>query len=340
MAQFFYEVVSSGTIFAAYAIITLVALLVLILVLVAIRGAMKDPTGFNEVGCVGIHELCGEYTHATKEAQATILGPKHKKTKDKAKEVPRDNRLFVLDFEGGLKADEVQELRHEISLICLVAQKGDEVLLRLESPGGWATAYFFAADQVKRLQQAGLSVTVSIDLVAASGGYMVAAVGNRIIASSDAIIGSIGVVIEFPNIHTLLKGIGIEYHSFTSGELKRPISPFNEVSQIGRDWAEKEVKECFEKFWKHVRSHRPAVEEHQEIRTGDIWTADQALTKGLVDAIELSDDFLLERFRNNWRILRVKYDKPKSLKEQLAERLAGLLTGAISQLWHGNYYPR
>lgn len=214
-------------------------------------------------------------------------------------------RLFVIDFFGDLRATQVEELREQITLILLIGSSEDEVLLRLESPGGDADSYALGAEQLKRLRAGRITLTASVDLVAASGGYMMAVVADHIVASPEAEIGSIGAVMEIPNFSDLLQKIGISFHSVVSGPAKRPMPLFSPVTEEGKKFAASELERCFVRFKQHVAHYRPKVE-LDKVESGDVWPASEALELGLVDSLGLSDDIILQRFKEGWQIHRVE----------------------------------
>ena len=103
-------------------------------------------------------------------------------------------RVYVLDFKGSMDAHEVASLREEVTAVLAVATPQDQVVVRLESPGGVVHGYGLAASQLQRLREKQIPLTVAVDKVAASGGYMMACVADKIVAAPFSIIGSIGVV--------------------------------------------------------------------------------------------------------------------------------------------------
>ncbi len=109
------------------------------------------------------------------------------------------------------------------------------MLIRLESGGGVVHGYGLAASQLDRLAQQKIPLTVAVDKVAASGGYMMACIAQKIIAAPFAIVGSIGVVAQVPNFHQLLKKNHIEVEQFTAGEFKRTVTLFAENTDKGRE---------------------------------------------------------------------------------------------------------
>ena len=141
------------------------------------------------------------------------------RTKEQKKGKTARSRVFVLDFDGDIRASAVEYLREEISAVVQVARPEDEVLLRLESQGGMVHTYGLAASQLRRLKSAGIRLTASVDEVAASGGYMMACVAERIIAAPFAIIGSIGVVGQLPNFNRFLKEHNVDFELHTAGRI-------------------------------------------------------------------------------------------------------------------------
>ncbi|MEE2643616.1 MAG: protease SohB [Myxococcota bacterium] len=214
-------------------------------------------------------------------------------------------RLFVLDFRGDVQASQVQLLREEVTAIISSATGEDEVLLRLESPGGTVVGYGLAAAQLDRLKRAGLPLTVAVDKVAASGGYMMACVADRIVAAPFALLGSIGVVAQLPNLHRFLDDKKIDIEQHTAGRYKRTLTLLGENSDEGREKFKEELGEVHVLFKTFVAERRPTLE-IEEVATGESWYGHDALQRGLADEICSSDDLLL-RARGQRRIFKVRY---------------------------------
>ena len=231
-------------------------------------------------------------------------------------------RVFVLDFDGDLRASAVEELREEITAILQVADKNDEVVLRLESEGGVVHGYGLAASQLARLRDHGLQLTVAIDKVAASGGYMMACVAHRILAAPFAIVGSIGVVGQLPNVNRLLKKHDIDYELHTAGEFKRTLTIFGENTDAAREKFREELEETHALFKRYVSEYRPVLSIGR-VATGEHWFGRQALELKLVDEIKTSDDYLLSRSRDA-DLYRVRYKPHRSLPQRLAHEWAAL----------------
>lgn len=206
-----------------------------------------------------------------------------------------NKKIFVLDFKGDVNASAVEQLREEITLILSTAKAGkDQVVLRLESPGGVVHGYGLAAAQLVRLREAGFQLTICVDKVAASGGYMMACIGTEIIAAPFAILGSIGVVAQVPNFNKLLKEHNIDYEVFTAGEYKRTVTLFGENSEEGKRKFEQELHQTHQLFKHFVENYRPQLNV-DEVATGEHWYGEDAQKLKLVDDLKTSDAYLLER---------------------------------------------
>ncbi|AWB00004.1 protease SohB [Vibrio harveyi] len=230
----------------------------------------------------------------------------------------REPHLFVLDFNGSIDAKEVGSLREEITAVLAVAREGDEVLLRLESGGGMVHGYGLASSQLDRIKAAGLPLTISVDKVAASGGYMMACVADKIVSAPFAIVGSIGVIAQIPNFNKLLKKHDIEYEQLTAGEYKRTLTMFGENTDKARDKFKQELEETHVLFKDFIRERRPDLE-LEKVATGEHWFGTQAKELGLVDEISTSDDLVVAACKEK-TVLAVHYVQ----KKKLADKLAGV----------------
>ena len=224
-------------------------------------------------------------------------------------------RLFVLDFDGDLYARAVGALRNEVTAVLSIVRPEDEVLLRLESPGGVVHGYGLAASQLRRLRERNIPLTVAVDKVAASGGYMMACVADKIVSAPFAIIGSVGVVAEVPNIHRLLKKYDIDVDVMTAGEFKRTVTFMGENTEKGKQKFQQELEETHQLFKQFVSENRPQLD-IEKVATGEHWFGRQALELNLVDSISTSDDLLLKAFENK-QIIEVKYQAKQSLIQRI-----------------------
>ncbi|WP_198950137.1 protease SohB [Kineosporia sp. A_224] len=203
-------------------------------------------------------------------------------------------RVFVLDFHGDIRATEVAGLREEVTAVVSVARPGDEVVVRLENPGGTVHDQGFAAAQLLRVRSRGVRLVVAVDKVAASGGYMMACVADRIIAAPFAVVGSIGVITEIPNVFRLLERAGVEFEQVTGGEYKRTVTPFTQTTPAKREKLTEQVADIHALFKEWVATNRPQVD-IERVATGEHWYGTRAVELGLVDELVTSDDYLLAR---------------------------------------------
>ena len=218
------------------------------------------------------------------------------RTKEHEKKKPdtKRPRVYVLDFEGDILASQVAHLREEVTALLAVLRPEDEVVLRLESPGGGVAHYGLAAAQLTRLKDKKAKLTVCVDRVAASGGYMMACVADTIVAAPFAVIGSIGVIAAVPNVHRLLKKHEVDYEELTAGEFKRTVSTFGEITDKGRAKFVEQLEETHALFKDFVKTQRPALDV-SAVSTGEYWLGRRAKELGLVDQLGTSDDYLLSR---------------------------------------------
>lgn len=253
-----------------------------------------------------------------------------KAAKAKAKlAAPQDEakpRVYVLDFKGSMDAHEVTSLREEVTAVLAVATPQDEVLVRLESPGGVVHGYGLAASQLQRLRERGIPLTVAVDKVAASGGYMMACVASHIVAAPFAIVGSIGVVAQIPNFNRLLKRNDIDVELHTAGQYKRTLTLFGENTEEGREKFREDLNDTHLLFKHFVKEMRPSLN-IDEVATGEHWYGVQAIDKGLVDAISTSDDLILEKMKAR-EVVGVRYMRRK----KMMDRFTGSATESIDRL--------
>jgi serine protease SohB len=272
---------------------------------------------------VRLKEISARWRHNIDSIQGGLMHPKARRrwgkdlAKSRAAETPPAQRVFVIDFKGDILASGVDTLREEITVVLGLFMQGDEVVIRLESAGGAVHGYGLASSQLARLRARSIPVTVCVDKVAASGGYMMAAVANRIVAAPFAILGSIGVVAPFANAHKLLGKLGLEYEDITAGKFKRPVSLLGPVTEEGKAKLQEQIDDTHVLFKRFVSDMRPALD-IEKVATGEHWYGTRAVELGLADAIATSDDILLEKSRTA-RILEVVCDKPFRARERLLQ---------------------
>jgi serine protease SohB len=253
-----------------------------------------------------------------KDRLKKYLKDEKEKLKGKLKEkkaAERSKRIYVLNFHGDIRASAVASLREEITAILTIATEDDEVFVRLESGGGIVHGYGLAASQLMRVRDRNIPLTVSVDKVAASGGYMMACVANRILAAPFSIIGSIGVIAQMPNFHKVLKKHDVEFEQFTAGEFKRTVTMFGENTREAKAKFREEIEDIHVLFKDFIVQHRPDVD-IVKVSTGESWPGTRALEKNLVDELKTSDDYLLEKSQDA-DIYEIKYVSKKPVLERL-----------------------
>ena len=255
-----------------------------------------------------------------------------KNTEGSSKDDSITKRHFVLNFEGNIAADAVESLREEITAILSMATKDDEVILRLESPGGMVHAYGLASSQLLRIKNKNIPLTICVDKVAASGGYMMACLADRLVAAPFAIIGSIGVLVQLPNFHRVLKKYDVDYEIISAGEYKRTLTHFGEITNKGKDKVKEDVENIHQIFKDWVKTYRPSVE-IDTIATGETWVGSQAKDRYMVDDIKTSDECVIEACETS-DVYEIKFE----IKKPLQVRLASLLEESAHRLisrWFG-----
>ena len=266
--------------FALESFTIVIAILLLVAGIVSIRHNPKQK--------LTITSLNKDFDDVKHLMHKEVLGKRLKKTKKDKNVKPS---LFVLDFIGDIKATQVDQLREEISAILTLATPKDEVVLRLESPGGSVNGYGLAASQLQRLRDKQIPLTICIDKIAASGGYLMACLGHQIIAAPFAIIGSIGVVAQMPNFHRLLKKNDIDVELLTEGEYKRTLTLFGENTDKGRKKFQEDLERIHLNFKDYVLANREQLN-IDDVSTGEHWLAKDALALRLVDNLQTSDDYI------------------------------------------------
>ena len=250
---------------------------------------------------------------------------KRRKAEQKAKDADETarRRVFVLDFKGDIRATAVAALREEVSAILGVARAGDEVVLRLENFGGAVHEHGLAASQLERLHAREIPLTVTVDKGAASGGYLMACIGSRIVAAPFAVIGSIGVIAQLPNFHRAMEARGVDYEQVTAGRYKRTVTMFGRNTDADREKLREELEEVHTLFKQMVATHRPALD-IESVATGEHWYGTRAHELKLVDAIETSDDYL-HRAASDADIFHVAYKAHVTLQQRV---LSAISSGA------------
>jgi serine protease SohB len=301
-----------------------VTLVVAILIIISfiISAACKNKSSKDRLRIKKLNKHYEEYKEILnkelldKEALKQVAKAEKQKKRAAKKAKESRKRIFVLDFNGDIRASATSSLREEITAILTIANKNDEVVVKLESPGGLVPCYGLAASQLKRLRDKNIFLTISVDRVAASGGYMMACVANKILAAPYSIIGSIGVVAQLPNFHRLLKRNDIDFEQITAGEYKRTISMFGENTEKGRQKVQQDVNNIQEIFKAFIAQNRPQLDIN-EIATGEHWHGVQAYDLKLVDELITSDDYLMAASTGS-DIYALRYERKKSFMSKFS----------------------
>ena len=322
--------------FLAKTVTIVVAILVVLVTLAVVRGkGRRRSTGQLHVTKLndfykGLRERL-QQSLLTKDQLKTLRKDSSKAEKKLKKQPDEKPRVFVLDFDGDIKASATESLRHEITALLTLATPADEVVLRLESGGGMVHSYGLASSQLARIRQAGIPLTVCIDKVAASGGYMMTCIGAKIISAPFAILGSIGVVAQLPNVNRLLKKHDIDYEVLTAGEYKRTLTVFGENTEKGREKFQQDLDITHQLFKNFVAQYRPQLA-IDEVATGEVWLGVAAVEKRLVDELKTSDEYLSERAKTA-QLYHLHFAQRKSLQERVGLAASSSVERVVDSLW-------
>ncbi|MGB0360794.1 MAG: protease SohB [Endozoicomonas sp.] len=319
-------------------------------VLVALITAIGQKNKKMHKGYLEITRLNEHYDDLKDELKHTLLDKvqlkkeeKEKKTKAKEEkkalkdkgdnfEAPSKPRVFILDFTGDIKASAVKSLREEITaVLSIVNLEQDEIVVRLESGGGMVHSYGLASSQLKRIRDKGVKLTITVDKVAASGGYMMACVANNIVAAPFAILGSIGVMAELPNVNRLLKKHDIDIELHTAGEYKRTLTMLGENTQKGREKFIQDMEDTHELFKNFVKTERRIIDIDQ-VSTGEVWYGQDALEMKLVDQICTSDEYIYQKV-GEADLVQVKYIIKKGMADKLGMAAEHALDNTLMKWW-------
>jgi serine protease SohB len=315
-----YDALIQLGLFSAKAIILVVLILILLAGIIALlsRGREKlqgriSMKNMNDKYYEIQETLCAEIL--SKDKFKNYLKEQKANLKKQAKEKVDKRNIFIVDFDGDIKATAVSALREEITAILSVATPQDEVVVRVESGGGMVHAYGLAAAQLARVKEKNIPLTVTIDKVAASGGYLMACVANKILAAPFAIVGSIGVIIQLPNFHRLLREKNIDFEQLTAGNFKRTLTVFGHNTEKGREKLQEEIEEVHDLFKAAIKTNRQQID-IDKVATGEHWLGSQALGLKLVDEVRTSDDYLTSQI-NDANLFEITYHVKKSLGSKL-----------------------
>lgn len=322
--------------FLAKVVTLAAAFIVIIGAVIAIGGRERRGAGKGAISVVRLNDELDEMRDAMKKVvydkDTFKLEQKLEKKRHKAEERERKSsrknlesdseidphtkkRVYVVDFNGDIQASEVESLREEITAILSMATSQDEVIVRLESPGGMVHAYGLAASQLSRIKEHGIPLTICVDMVAASGGYMMACLADRLVAAPFAILGSIGVLVQMPNFHRVLRKHEVDYETISAGEFKTTLTTFGEITQRGRDKVKEDVEEMHAIFKDWVKQHRPEVE-IDGIATGETWIGLQAIQRNMIDEVITSDECII-RACDEADVFAVRFEIRRTISDKL-----------------------
>ncbi|RLT98747.1 protease SohB [Ketobacter sp.] len=332
------EFLSEYGLFLAKAVTIVIAILMIVSVVAATAQSRQRRDHKGDIIVTPLNDFYEELRDALQHSvldkdqlkQIEKDRKKEEKSKKKHKEEPRKKRVFVLDFDGDVKASGVEQFANEITAVLTMAEKQDEVVLRLESPGGQVHSYGLASSQLERFRQKEIPLTVCVDKVAASGGYMMACTANKILAAPFAILGSIGVVAELPNFNRILRKYDVDYDIYTAGEFKRTVTMLGENTDEGKKKFVEEIEETHVLFKDLIKRNRPSLDV-DAVATGEHWYGQQCLEKGLIDGIQTSEDYLYEISRE-CEIFEVSFEVKRSMADRLGFAMEGALTRAVSRV--------
>lgn len=321
---------------------TLIIVVAIVAVLVTVAGLIAKAKSQKSFDIELLHEKYEDQTQALKQAllNDTELKQEKKRLKKEEKEklkapIADKPRLFVVDcLSGDIKASDSEHLREEVSTILGVATPSDEVVIRVESPGGLVHGYGFAAAQLLRLRQANVPLTVCVDQVAASGGYLMACTANKILAAPFALVGSIGVVAQVPNFNRLLKKHDVDYKEYTAGDYKRTVSLFGEITEKGEAKFKEQLELTHDLFKSFVATYRPQMDINK-VATGEFWYGETAIKLGLIDEIRTSDDYLVSKVKTH-QIIRISFEQKPTLSDKLSDVLSKAATQTLMKILQQN----
>jgi serine protease SohB len=322
--------------FLAKTVTIVIAIIVVLVMIASMRGRGRRSAG----GQLHVTKLNDFYKGLRDRLEGSLLDKARLKAlrKAQAKDLKKDKkstetrqRVYLLDFDGDIKASATENMRNEITALLTLATPKDEVVLRLESGGGMVHSYGLASSQLARIRQAGIPLTICIDKVAASGGYMMACIGNRIISAPFAVLGSIGVVAQLPNVNRLLKKHDIDFEVLTAGEYKRTLTVFGENTDKGREKFQEDLDITHELFKNFVASYRPQLQ-IDEVATGEVWLGLAAKDKQLVDELKTSDEYLSEKAKTA-DVFHLHYAERRSLQQRVGLAATASVDRLVTGWW-------
>ena len=326
-------------IFLEYGLFLLKVITILISVIVLISFIAASKKSSSSEG-LEIENLNDKYKGLSDSLNKAVMEKDEWKKKQKAQKVTakknkkrkiRKPKAYILDFIGDIKASAVPSLREEVTAILDIAKRNDQIVLRLDNHGGVVHEHGLAASQLARIRQKKIYLTVVVDKVAASGGYLMASVANKIYAAPFAILGSIGVIAQLPNFNRLLDNYGVDFEQITAGQYKRNVTMFGKNTDEDREKLKDQLEEIHELFKSSVNEYRPQLD-LEKVATGEHWYGTKALELGLIDEIKTSDELLIEMSKK-YDIFSVKLKIKKPLKKRLMSNIDSLLEKVDDIRW-------
>ncbi|MBM4211359.1 MAG: protease SohB [Gammaproteobacteria bacterium] len=289
-----------------------------------------------EIYSITSESLNEKYRHDKLKVAKSILGKNYKSLakiesqKQKKEKLNNLERAFLIDFKGDMHAKSIKQLQKQITTLLQLANASDEIIIKIHSPGGVVNGYGLGASILEQIRNHGIKLTVCVDEVAASGGYMMAAVADQILAAPFAYIGSIGVALEAMNFNQLLKNHHIGYEQITAGKYKRTLSTFGENTPQARDKAKQDIEKIHGQFKSLIQKYRPLID-IESAATGEVWLGSVAYQKGLVDRICTSDEYIFELLQIK-NVFHIKCHRPIKLSEKLASGIGTVIDGLLHKL--------
>jgi serine protease SohB len=325
--------------FALFFLKALTIVLAIVAVIIAIVSASR---GDESAHGLNVEKLNEKYQSMADKLNQAVMSKsewkdygkqqkKQRKEEAKQTEAERGKRIYVLDFEGDLRASHVDSLREEVSAVVAVADQNDEVVIILDNSGGTVHEHGLGASQLQRIRDKGIPLVVIVDKVAASGGYLMASIADKIIAAPFAIIGSIGVLAQMPNFNRFLEERGIDFEQVTAGKYKRTLTMFGKNTEEDREKTKEDLEEVHRLFKGAVTEYRPALD-IERVATGEYWYGSRALELGLIDELGSSDDYLMHSAtEGKAQIFAVTYKG----KETFIQKLQGSFATMLASLGIG-----
>ena len=326
-------------IFLEYGLFLLKVITILISVIVLISFVAASKKSNTSEG-LEIENLNEKYKGLSDSLNKAVMEKDEWKKKQKSekaiakknkKKKTRKPKAYILDFIGDIKASAVPSLREEVTAILDIAKRNDQIVLRLDNHGGVVHEHGLAASQLARIREKKIHLTVVVDKVAASGGYLMASVANKIYAAPFAILGSIGVIAQLPNFNRLLDNYGVDFEQITAGQYKRNVTMFGKNTDEDREKLKDQLEEIHELFKSSVNEYRPQLD-LERVATGEHWYGSKALELGLIDEIKTSDELLIEMAKK-YEIFSVKLKVKKPLKKRLLSNIDSLLEKVDDIRW-------